>query len=143
MEERRLGAVQRMEEKAMLRPDQEAELTERGDCQSHYHSSDRMPTQDTILQIQRLNTPRLISSNFVANDNSNYLLMDTSSGNVSVQLPAARNGREIVVMKNTAGNYVQILPLGSDKILGLNELKLYNYGDSARLKAIPGGWFVL
>lgn len=123
-----------------LTPQQESNLTSAGDCREHWHSEDRILSQDSVIQFQNLTTLKPISDDFAVTERWNGVLVDTTLQNVVVTLPTARHGREFEVVKNAAAHYVSIIPTGVDTILGLAEARIYNYGTALRLKAITGGW---
>ena len=127
-----------------LDPIQESSLVSGGDCFEHWHSSDRTPTHDTVLQYQSLATVRSVTTDVTVDDRWDYILVDTSTGNRTVTLPLANNGREIEVIKATAANKVTILPSGADTIIGATGVIIQSRFDAIRLKAVHGtGWFAI
>ena len=127
----------------MLTQAQESGLTSGGDCVDHWHSTDRILQHDDILEFQQLTKAIAVTSNKTVDDRWDYLLVNTDTGNITITLPPAINGREIEVMKNATPNYVSIVPTGTDRILGSTEIRVFNYGTSLRFKAITGGWFII
>ena len=127
-----------------LDPIQESNLVSGGDCFEHWHSSDRSLSHDDVLQYQSLTTVRSVSTDINVDDRWDYILVDTSSGNRTVTLPLALNGREIEVIKATAANKVTILPSGADTIIGATGVIIQSRFDAIRLKAVHGtGWFAI
>jgi len=122
---------------------QVSNLTSAGDCFEHYHSSDRVLSHGDVAELQNLAAVRTITGDFTVGANDDFLLVDTSVVNIAVTLPLAGNGRELEIMKNADANYISIKAVGTDLILGANELRVYNYGTSIRLKAIPNGWAII
>ena len=127
----------------MLTARQESTLTSGGDSFDHWHSSDRIKSHDDISAYQRLANVNAVSSDFTATTNTDFVIVDTSLGNIAVTLPPALNGKEIEVMKNAAANTLYIRPASLNLILGATELKVYNYGTSLRFKAINNGWICI
>ena len=126
-----------------LSPQQESTLVSGGDCFDHWHSSDRVRTHDDILTMQALAKATLVSSDTTITSKQDYLIVDTSSGNVTVTLPFSNNGREIEIMKNAQANYLSIVPFGDDVILKSKEVRVFNYGTSLRFKGFTGGWIIV
>lgn len=126
-----------------LTPYQEATLTSGGDCFDHWHSTDRALSHDDVLAYQGLTLALEITGDHTVDNRGDFLLVDSSAGNVVITLPVANNGREIEVMKNASANYVSIVPAAGELILDSTEVRIFNYGTSLRFKAIPGGWFII
>ena len=122
---------------------QESNLISKGDCFEHWHSEDRVLTHDDVLTLQGLAKATVVIGDITVDSRQDYLLVDTSVLSITVTLPRANQGREIEIMKNATANYLRILTSGTDKIFGLSEVRVYNYGTSLRFKAIPNGWFII
>jgi len=122
---------------------QESALTSGGDCFDHWHSADRVLTHDDVANLQSLDNILNVSSDVSLADQCDLVIVDTSVSNVTLTLPRASNGREVEIMKNAPANYLSIKTVGTDKILGDIELRVYNYGTSLRFKAMQTGWIII
>jgi hypothetical protein len=122
---------------------QEAELTGLNDCLLHWHSSDRAQTQDTINQQQQVTSAVTATVSRTLTTNDNVIAADTTSGNVTLTLPIARNGKEFIIVKIIAANTLTILPSGTDTINGAASLAITIRWTSIWLKAVSGGWLIL
>ena len=74
--------------------------------------------------------------------------VDTSTAPVTITLPGAGEDlvaekREFTVKKSTAGNYLRILPTGSDTIDYSTGVIVYNRGTSLTFRAVTGGWRIV
>lgn len=105
--------------------------------------NEQLVTQDTIDQIQASMQVRRVSQSYSANYNDNIILADTASGNITVTLPAARNGKEFIIVKGAAANTLTIQFSGTDKMFGAGNISVVDLGKSNRLKSIPGGYIPL
>lgn len=105
-----------------------------GDCQEHYHLSDRFPSRDSRLWQDSLEhvTYTAISYTITALDD---VVVHTGSGAITLTLPLAKNGRRLWLTKTGAGT-ATLVPTGDDVVSGYSALP-------AQLKAISTGWVVL
>lgn len=127
----------------MLTAQQESSLVSGGDCFDHWHSADRVLDRSSLLTLQSLARAYETNDSITVTDTMDYVIVDTSAGNVTITLPRAHNGREIEVMKNATANTLIILTTSPNKILGESELRVYNYGTSLRFKAVSTGWVMI
>lgn len=127
----------------MLTPVQESELVSGGDCFGHWHSSDRVVSHGDLRELQNLAVVYDSSGDVVVSTREDFILADTSSSNLTVSLPEARGGREIEVVKYSPANKLTVAAWGDNKILGADQVIVYNYGTSLRFKAIQGGWIII
>lgn len=112
-------------------------LTGGGDSTEHYHSSDRVPTHDTLSRLQQLARQNILGSGtYYVTDKDDVLL--SGSGGVII-LPAARNGREFEVIM-TGDTPVEVRLTGTDLIYGESSVMLTVKSTALRFKAIAGGW---
>lgn len=127
----------------MLSQQQESELISGGDCLAHWHSSDRVVSHGDLRELQNLAVVYNSSGDIMVSTREDFILADTSVSNMTVSLPEARNGREIEVVKYSPANKLTVSAWGSNKILGSDQVIVYNYGTSLRFKAIQGGWIII
>lgn len=116
-------------------------LTGGGDSFDHYHSTDRIPTHDTLQQIHQLDTKRTVSTaTYTVVEQDDILLCSVNS---VVSFPASKaNGREIEVVM-TGGNALTVDLAGSDTIFGEGSVLLEIVGTALRFKSISGGWILI
>lgn len=119
---------------------QEAALINGGDCFSHWHSEDRVPSQDFLHGLHAVSAQSPVSANATLTGSEDFILVDTSAGNVTVTLPRAINGTEVEIMKKYLANTLIILPQGSDTILLTTGVTIQSGGASLRFKAIGSDW---
>lgn len=113
-------------------------LTQGGDTLLHYHLSDRVPTHDTLLGLQKAEYVHSVAGPYTATYNDDLILC--SGGNVT--LPAAKNGKIIEVLQTTTSN-VTVLPTGSDTVEGTSSVSMLVQWLALTFKAISGGWVII
>lgn len=122
-----------------MKPEQEAELTQGGDCFSHWHSEDRQPTQDFLHGLSGVKRQKFITSSYEATGSDDLIL---ASGASTITLPPARNGREYTIVR-IGTNPVTIVPTAPDTISGAASLVLGAQWASRALKAYANGWIII
>lgn len=115
-------------------------LTEGGACDLHFHPNDRVVQHEQLDQIQALKTIRSISANYVATAKDDILVIDTTSGNVSVTLPLAKGFKEFTIVKSVGVNVLTILFSGGQLMFSQSSIVLTTLSDVRTLKAISGGY---
>lgn len=108
------------------------------DNQEHYHSSDRFPSRDTLLWLNSLERVRNVSANYTVDNNDDYLIVDTTTADVTITLPSPLNGRKLVVA-NFAGANDVILTSTVDINNSASDLVV---GGTVTVKDIGGEWLV-
>lgn len=119
------------------------QLTGGGDCNLHSHSADRLVTSETINQYEAQKKVRFISADDDALYTDNIIVADTTAGDITISLPAAKGGKEFIFVKAAAGNDLVAECSGTDTIFGSTSTTVVTLGASIRLKAITGGWITL
>jgi len=127
----------------MIDPRQESELTSLGDCQLHWHSSDRARSHTDVLALQAATPFLTVTANYTVTDAYDYVLVDTTSGNLTVTLPPAKGAREVEIAKKVAANTLVIIPSGSDTVVGDTSVVVTERWTSLRFKAYVGGWALI
>lgn len=128
----------------MLTLQQESNLTSAGDCFEHWHSQDRVPVYSDIAEYQSLARQVVVSSDAFVSPEADYLLVDTSMGDVNIQLPPAMRGREIEVIKTASAYRVIILPDSGETIIGAEGVVIQSRYDALRIKAVQNmGWVAI
>lgn len=98
--------------------DTERALMSGGDTMLHHHKSDSMPTHQTLRHLQKLANQVKISSDTILTYKEDLILVDTTTGNVTVTLPKFRGGNEATLVKLVAANQMIINTTGGDVING-------------------------
>lgn len=80
------------------------ELLSGGDTFAHWHSEDRVPTQNFLHGLQQLMSQKTVSSDATLGRNNDIVFVDTSGGDVTITLPNASEGQEYTVVKTSALN---------------------------------------
>lgn len=62
---------------------------------------------------------------------------------ITVTLPVASRGREIIVNQNFSGGSVTILPSSTDTLVGDTSVVTYVKGTSLHFKAVTGGYVII
>lgn len=116
-----------------------------GACPLHYHEPDPATFNDRLQLSSAQPVTNISASGIYSVTRADELLLcDTSSGIITIQLPAAANGREFQIAKTSAANALIIVPESGDTILGSTEgLVIYGKFTSLHLKAIAGGYILL
>lgn len=123
----------------MIDERQEGELTNGGDCFSHYHSSDRVRTHDDVLRLQELLNEHSVSGTYAITDQDDVLLCAIGG---TLTLPRAKNGREFeVVMTGTTNVTVNLT--SPDLIYSNSSVLMTLQGMALRFKAVSGGWILV
>lgn len=118
-------------------------LVNGGDCFAHYHSEDRVPRHDTLKGLQSVAERRSVTGDTTLTDSNDFVLVDTSAGNVMITLPRALGGKEYEVTKTSPFNYIAVVPAAGETILGETEVRIFNQWTSIRFKAVAGGWIAI
>lgn len=124
----------------MLTPQQEAALTGGGDCFTHWHSEDRQATQELLQGLQGVAAQRSYDADTTLTGKEDFVLVDTSSANVTITLPWARNGLELELLKVSDSGTLIILPQGTNTIMGTTGATCTSGGSALRFKAFGTDW---
>lgn len=114
-------------------------LVSGGDCFSHWHSSDRVPTQDMLHGLRGVVRTTLISSTYTARPDDDVILV---SGATTVTLPLARNSQEYTIVR-TGTSTVTVNTTSPDTVSGGSSVTLTTQWASRTFKAIQGGWVII
>lgn len=118
---------------------QENSLIGGGDCFLHFHSDDRVATQDFLHGLQKVAKVLNGTSNVVLK-NEDFVSIDTRTGNITVTMPRAINGREVELNKPYPANTLIIVPQGADTIMQGAGVTISSGGASLRFKAFGTDW---
>ena len=123
-----------------MKPEEDFSLTSGGDCRSHWHSEDRVPTQNFLHGLQTVAARNSVTGSYAATGKEDFIIADTSAADSFITLPKARNGLEVEVLKPSANFTVVILPQGSDTVLGTLGASFTSQNAALRFKAFGTDW---
>ena len=125
-----------------LTEDQEQSLTQGADCNLHYHSTDRDISHDQVLQFQASENMRTVTASGAITYNDDILLVNTTSGAVTLALPIARGGKSYSVVRIAGANAVTLTPAAGNTINLTSSVSISTNFAPVRIKALKGtGWF--
>lgn len=86
-----------------------------------------------------------VSANYTVQPTDDVVLVDASSGQVTVTLPYARstNKQVVVKKKDSSANYVVIAPQSGDTIDGVGNQSLVTQGESMSLVSDQSLWYII
>lgn len=123
---------------SLLNDFQEQQLIGGGDTLLHFHLSDRIPTHDTLVQLEVVATRRTVTTDPYTVTEADDLLLCPSGG--TINFPASKNnGREFEVVM-TGTDPVTVVLDGSDLVYGESSVLLEQQGTALRFKSVSGGW---
>ena len=124
-----------------MTPEQESNLTSQGDCQEHWHSSDRLRTHDDGRQLVNLEyAQRVYAGTHSVDPTADYVLVDSSGGSVTLTLPHPSKRLATTFVRTSALNTVTI-NTPSGVINGAATYSLIGAYLPVRLKAIDGNYY--
>ena len=98
-------------------------------------------TQDQLHQLNELERVRVITSSGGLAHDDDILLLNSSSGVLSLTLPRARGGKRLTLTRVAGANNITLSRSGSDTINGATTMTISSSYSPVRLKAINGmGW---
>lgn len=118
----------------------EQELTGGGDTLLHYHLSDRA-TNAGLQNDARVSL--VTGAAYAIAPGDDFVVLDTTSGAVTVTLPRARNGKEIEVILQAGTYNGVILPQSGETIMGEADAIFSVVGTAIRFKAINLNWVAI
>lgn len=126
-----------------MKPEDDYSLVGGGDCFSHWHSEDRVPTHDFLHGLHAVAFSKTVSGNTTLTGSEDFIRVDTSASDVTITLPPAIEGTEITVIKISRLHTLIVKGSGSELINGDNT-HIYTTLWSARtFKAIDGQWSII
>lgn len=119
-----------------LREDEIDQLTGGAECRIHHHPKE-FPDIDDLINMQAVNPGRTVTGNTPLGSSDTLILADTSTGNITLTLPPAADGREYQLIKSARQNVMYIVPQAGETVLGsATGLVVYNFGTCIHLKAV-------
>lgn len=118
--------------------DQIQELTGGGECHQHYHSFN--PNHTYVSRLQDTYKVRTVSTDTTLDASDDIVVVDTTSGNVTVTLPRSRGLREYTIVKGKSSNTAIIHFSNSENCFGVTSFNLVSLGETKRFKAYNGNW---
>lgn len=119
------------------------QLLNGGDCTTHWHSEDRVPTQDFLHGLQGVAYQVTSASNVTPSSYTDYIYCDTSSGDITVTLPVAKNGQEYTVIKTSPLNTLTVDTTAPDTIEGLSSISFTTQWTARTFKDYGGDWQII
>lgn len=96
--------------------DQEvSQLRGQTECFIHRHPREEPDFQDQ-LGLMKASAPATVTGSHELRRSDYFVVCDTASADVVVQLPEARDGREFVFVKTNSANLVRLVPAASQSI---------------------------
>lgn len=86
------------------------------------------------------------TSGYTATSADDIILCSSSAFNITLPDASSNAGKQLVIKKTDTGfsNVISILPVGSDNIEGLSQVKLYSGNEAVTLVALPGAnWSII
>lgn len=124
----------------MLDDRDERQLVGGGDTLLHYHLADRATNAGLQSDARQRTTS---DSAFSVTYDDDFVFCDTTSSNISVTLPLARNGKEFEIVKTASPNMLTILPSGTNTLAGAASVLVYVQWTALRFKAVSGGYVLI
>lgn len=110
------------------------DLLGRGDCESHYHSSDRNPQHSTIEALQQLENQANVAANYAAKYSDDYIFCDSTAGTILITLPLAK-AQVTTVVRVAGANNVTVQGSGGETVNGAANIVISASYVPRRLKA--------
>jgi len=125
----------------MLTERQESNLTSAGDCFEHWHSLDRVISDDAYREMIHNETSiSLGAGTHSIPGDIDFVLVNTSSGNAIINIPAATSMIALTIIKTSALNTVTV-QTSVGNINGASTYVMSAAYSSAKLKAISGNYY--
>lgn len=85
-----------------------------------------------------------VTSNYAATATDGYIYVDTTSGNITITLPASSaDGKVLEVIKTVVANTLTVIPTGTDTVVGDTSVIVYTRYTALTFKAVTGGWILV
>lgn len=126
-----------------LTNEQFQQLTRGGECLIHTHPREISDFQDRLELAKAMPSTTVSSTSYIVSSRDELLLVDTTSGATTIQMPVALNGREYTISKTAGAGNVNILPASGETVLGSSVgITFSNIGTTVVLKAVTGLGFI-
>lgn len=123
-----------------LNEQDQAELVNGGDTRLHYHNSDRVPTHDTLEGLAAVENIRSVDASYVSNYQDDFILVDSTAGAVTIDIPKPLTNR-VTVLRVAGANNVTVQSVGYTVNGAASAIISSNY-TPLRLKALKDiGYF--
>ena len=93
--------------------------------------------------LQSLEVVKTVTASYTADYKDDIILVDTTSGDVTITLPKARGGKIFHIVKIKATNTLTIVFTGTETMLGVASISVIDFGTGKRLKSVPNGYIPL
>lgn len=108
-----------------------------GDSFAHWHSEDRVPTQEFLHGLHQLVAQSTVTTNTTLGSRQDIVFVDTSAGDVTITLPNATEGQEYTVVKVGATNKLIITSVAPLTVNGQTSVS-YTTNRTARTFKLRG-----
>lgn len=117
------------------------QLTQRGPCETHTHEID-LAEHRNLETLQSIEAVKNVTANYTVTFLDDIIVVDSTTGNVTITLPKSRGGRKFCVIKAVAANTV-IVNFSGETMLGLSSVSLTDQAARLWFKAVAGGYIPL
>lgn len=121
-----------------MTPEQEYSLI--GGGETNLHSHPLTISHDILQRLDTIAKSPTITSDTTLTGAEDFIMVDTSAGNVTVTLPRKIEGLVSEIMKPNAPNTVTVLPQAGMTILGAAGATITAAGTSIRFKLFGTDW---
>lgn len=120
-----------------------SQLTQGAECHIHTHPKEVLGFTERLELMQA--TPVLpVSGDYSPTNDTEILMVDTTSGDIRITLPVANKGREFQIVKIAGANSVIVIPSGSDTVVGSSTGVIFSgLYTSLHFKGILGTGYIL
>lgn len=120
------------------------QLTRNGECFLHTHPRHVIDSDD-VYNAQAARIIKVISANYTLLPNDEIIMVDTSSGNITITLPHSDFQKEYQVVKTADAFTLIIVPTAPDTILGETGVSVTAKLTSLNFKmdTVRGDWFLI
>ena len=108
----------------------------------------QLETQLARIKVDTTSPAFTVTGDHAVGINDDVVLIDTTAASRTVTLPQisdsmVREKFEVEIVKPEAANRIDVVPTGSDTILGEPDAKVYARWTALRLRATTGNWIVI
>jgi hypothetical protein len=101
---------------------------------------DKFPSRDSRVWQDSQEKGTAVVSHYTVRSDDDYVLVDTTSGAVTITLPSTISRRKLTIIRTAGANNVTISPSGTDTIDGAASKTISVSYTPVRLKGFSGGY---
>lgn len=124
----------------MLNEQQERELTTGGVCRLHVHDDERLLNARDLHQLNAIERVVTVTTSYTAQVHDDIILVNTTSGGVTVTLNSSLLGAKYVIIRVSGSNNVIVQP-SSGTINGSASETISSSYTPKRVKCIAGNYY--